>query len=69
MYFQLEVYYYSNEANKNKYKNFQLIAKCLSRRFFVGLKSRLKRRGKLITKLEYQRKPKWKENSIEIRSG
>ena len=26
MYFQLEVYYYSNEANKNKYKNFQLIA-------------------------------------------
>ena len=26
MYFQLEVDYYSNEANKNKYKNFQLIA-------------------------------------------
>ena len=26
MYFQLEVYYYSNEANKNKYKNIQLIA-------------------------------------------
>ena len=26
MYFQLEVYYYSNEANKNKYKNVQLIA-------------------------------------------
>ena len=25
MYFQLEVYYYSNEANKNKYKNVQLI--------------------------------------------
>ena len=26
MYFQLEVYYYSNEANQNKYKNVQLIA-------------------------------------------
>ena len=26
MYFQLEVYYYSNEANKNKYKNVQSIA-------------------------------------------
>ena len=26
MHFQLEVDYYSNEANKNKYKNFQLIA-------------------------------------------
>ena len=26
MYFQLEVDYYSNEANKNSYKNFQLIA-------------------------------------------
>ena len=26
MYFQIEVDYYSNEANKNKYKNFQLIA-------------------------------------------
>ena len=26
MYFRLEVDYYSNEANKNKYKNFQLIA-------------------------------------------
>ena len=26
MYFQLEVDYYANEANKNKYKNFQLIA-------------------------------------------
>ena len=26
MYFQLEVDYYSNEASKNKYKNFQLIA-------------------------------------------
>ena len=26
MYFKLEVTYYSNEANKNKYKNFQLIA-------------------------------------------
>ena len=26
MYFQLEVDYYSNEANKNKYKNLQLIA-------------------------------------------
>ena len=26
MYFQLDVDYYSNEANKNKYKNFQLIA-------------------------------------------
>ena len=25
MYFQLEVEYYSNEANKNKYKNVQLI--------------------------------------------
>ena len=28
----------------------------------------LEKRGKLITKLEYQRKPKLKENSIEIRS-
>ena len=26
MYFQLDVVYYCNEANKNKYKNFQLIA-------------------------------------------
>ena len=26
MYFQLEVDYYANEANKNKYKNVQLIA-------------------------------------------
>ena len=26
MYFQLEVEYYSNEANKNKYRDFQLIA-------------------------------------------
>ena len=26
MYFQLEVDYYSNEANKNRYKNLQLIA-------------------------------------------
>ena len=26
MYFQLEVDYYSNEAQKSKYKNFQLIA-------------------------------------------
>ena len=26
MYFQLEVDYYSNEAKKNKYTNFQLIA-------------------------------------------
>ena len=26
MYFQLKVDYYSNEANKNKYKNVQLIA-------------------------------------------
>ena len=26
VYFQLEVDYYSNEANKSKYKNFQLIA-------------------------------------------
>ena len=25
MYFQLEVKYYFNEVNKNKYKNFQLI--------------------------------------------
>ena len=25
MYFQLEVGYYSNEANKNKYTNFQLL--------------------------------------------
>ena len=25
MYFQLEVYYYFNKANKNKYKNVQLI--------------------------------------------
>ena len=39
--------------------------KCLSRRVFVGLKSRLKKRGKLVTKLEYQRKQKWKENSIK----
>ena len=31
--------------------------------------SHLKRRVKLITKLEYQRKPKWKNNSIEIRSA
>ena len=26
MYFELELHYYSNEANKNKYKIFQLIA-------------------------------------------
>ena len=26
MYFHLEADYYSNEANNNKYKNFQLIA-------------------------------------------
>ena len=26
MYFQLENHYYSNEANKNKYENFQIIA-------------------------------------------
>ena len=26
MYFQLEIDYYSNEDNKNKYINFQLIA-------------------------------------------
>ena len=26
MYFQLEVNYYTNEANKNKYANLQLIA-------------------------------------------
>ena len=26
MYFQLEIYYYSNEANKNKYKSIHLIA-------------------------------------------
>ena len=26
MFFQLEVDYYSNEASKNKYTNFQLIA-------------------------------------------
>ena len=26
MYFQLEVDYYSNKVNKNKYTNFQLIA-------------------------------------------
>ena len=26
MHFQLEVHYYPNEANKNKYKNIQLIA-------------------------------------------
>ena len=25
MYFQVEVHYYSNEANRNKYKNLQLI--------------------------------------------
>ena len=29
----------------------------------------LEKRGKLITKLEYQRKPKSKENSMEIRSA
>ena len=29
----------------------------------------LEKRGELITKLEYQRKPKLKENSIETRSG
>ena len=33
----------------------------LSRRIFIGLKYRLKKCGKLITKLEYQRKPKWKK--------
>ena len=27
MYFQLEVAYYSNEANRNKYKNVQFIAR------------------------------------------
>ena len=26
MYFQVEVDYYSNEANRNKYTNFQLVA-------------------------------------------
>ena len=26
MYFQLDIDYYSNEINKNKYENFQLIA-------------------------------------------
>ena len=30
-------------------------------------KKLLEKRGKLLTKLEYQRKPKWKENSIGIR--
>ena len=34
---------------------------------FIDLKSHLKNRGDLITKLEYQRKPKRKENSIETR--
>ena len=29
----------------------------------------LEKRGNLITKLEYQRMPKLKENSIEIRSA
>ena len=31
MYFQLEVQYYSNESNKNKYTNFQLIASTKNR--------------------------------------
>ena len=35
MYFQLEVDHYSNEANKNKYKNVQLIA------LLLGLQSTL----------------------------
>ena len=26
MYFKLQVYYYSNKANKNQYKNVQLLA-------------------------------------------
>ena len=49
----------------------------MSRRIFIGLKYRgwcrgmafLKKRGKSIMKLEYQRKPKLKENSIEIISA
>ena len=41
----------------------------MSRRIFIGLKDRLKKRGKSIAKLEYQRKPKFKENSVEIRSA
>ena len=40
-----------------------MLWKCLSRRIFVVLKSHLKKCGKLITKLEYQRNPKGKENS------
>ena len=35
---------------------------------FHRFEKRLEIRGELITKLEYQRKPKWKENSIEFRT-
>ena len=38
----------------------------LSRKIFIGLKSHLKKRRKLVTKPEYQRIPKWIENSIQI---
>ena len=38
---------------------------CLSRRILVGLKSRLKKRGKLIMKLEYQRR-KFNRNQKRI---
>ena len=40
----------------------QLFWECLSRTVFIGLKSCLKKHGKLITRLEYQRKPKSKKN-------
>ena len=36
MYFQLEVDYYSNEANKNKYLNFQLIGSIKYKNCFVA---------------------------------
>ena len=44
MYFQLEVDYYSNEANKNKYTNFELIVLYLQRQLVIlllGLESTL----------------------------
>ena len=41
MYFQLEVDYYSNEANKNKYKSVQLIAFSIENfSFEINLKKR-----------------------------
>ena len=42
MYFQLEVDYCSNEANKNKYTNFQSIAS-IKHNLKIALKSRLYR--------------------------